>query len=146
MIKTALRTIAAVVAGFFAAFLLVAAVELFSGVVHPIPPDCDGSQAAMCRHIENYPQWVLVVVVPMWGFTAFAGTWIAQKIGSVVSATIVGLLLLAAVGFNVAMLPYPSWFKVANLVVIPVAILLGSQSGQHRATSATQSLEGAVPT
>lgn len=37
-------------------------------------------------------------------------------------AATVGLLLLASLAFNVAMLPYPLWFKIANLMAIPAAI------------------------
>ena len=66
----------------------------------------------MCRHVENFPNWVLAVVVPAWGFTAFASTWIAQKIGDNFAGATIGLLLLAAVGFNVWILPYPVWFKI----------------------------------
>ncbi len=40
----------------------------------------------------------------------------------------IGVLLLAAVVFNLSMLPYPIWFKILNLLAIPAAILLGDRS------------------
>ena len=81
----------------------------------------------MCLHVERYPQWVLAAVVPMWTVAALVGTWIAQKIGNTYAAGIVGLLLLAALVFNLSMLPYPIWFKVVILLVIPAALVAGSR-------------------
>ena len=119
--RTILFTILAVIAGLTLAFVLVISVELFSFVVHPFPEDFDGSQAAMCEHVANYPDWVLALVVPMWAFTVFASVWVVQKIGNVLAAVVVGALLLVAVGCNQWMLPYPIWFEAANIVAFPLA-------------------------
>lgn len=123
--KNALRTIAGLLAGLLVAFVLVIAVEMFSAVVHPFPEDFGGTTEEVCRHVERYPPWVLAVAVLMWAATAFAGVWTAGKVGNLIASTIVGLLLLAAVAFNLSMLPYPLWFKVGNLIAIPAAILIG---------------------
>jgi len=131
MIKASLRTLAGAFIGLFVAFVLVVGVEAFSAVVHPLPKDFGGSMEEMCRHVERYPQWVLAVV-PMWAVTALVSTWIAQWIGNLYTAGIVGLLLLSALVFNLSMLPYPIWFKVANLLVIPAAIVAGSRFSAHR--------------
>ena len=127
MMNTALRTVAAIVAGLIVAFILIVALELFSGVVHPLPEDFGGTMEEMCQHVARYPAWVLAIAVLCWGLTALVGTWIAQKIGNVYSAVIVGLTLLAALVLNISMLPYPIWFKIANLLVIPTAIVLGGR-------------------
>lgn len=127
MIRTVLRTLVAVVIALLVAFVLVVAVELFSAVVHPLPEDFGGSMEEMCRHVQRYPPWVLAVVVPAWAVTALVSTWIAQRIGNLFSATIVGLFLLASLVFNISMLPYPMWFKIVNLLVIPAAIIAGSR-------------------
>jgi len=71
---TALRTLAAIVVGVFAALVLVVAVELFSDVVHPLPEDFGGTPEEMCRHVEQYPPWALAVVVAAWAATAFVGS------------------------------------------------------------------------
>jgi H+/Cl- antiporter ClcA len=135
--KTALRTLVAVLAGLFVAFILVVAVELFSAVVHPLPEDFGGTKEEMCRHVERYPHWVLAVVVPAWGLAAFVSTWTARKLGTFMSFAIVGLIFLAALVLNISMLPYPIWFKVANLLVIPTAILAGSRlSLRHKTAGA----------
>jgi hypothetical protein len=130
--KTALRTFAAILAGLLLAFILVVAVELFSAVVHPFPEDFKGTTEEVCAHVERYPAWVLAVVVPVWAATAFLGVWIAQSIGNLFSSATVGLLLLAAVVLNVSMLPYPLWFKVANLIAVPAAIIAGMRWTRHR--------------
>ena len=127
--KTFLRAVAAIFAGLIVLFTLLIAVEFFSAVVYPVPKDFGGTQEEMCRHVERYPHWVLAVVVPMWTFAAFASTWTARKIGNLTTATIVGLLVLAALVCNIAMLPYPMWFKIANLLVIPAAIFAAGRPG-----------------
>lgn len=125
--KSALRNLAAVGVGMIAAFALVVAVEAFSAVVHPLPADFGGTQAEMCQHVANYPPWVLGVVVPLWAVTGFVGAWIAARIGGLYSALFVGLLLFAALVLNISMLPYPLWFKIADLLAIPAAILAGGR-------------------
>lgn len=124
--KAAFRTLAAVFAGLLVSFILVIAVELFGDVVHPLPADFGGTTEEMCQHVQRYPGWVLAVAVPAWAVTAFIGTWTAQRIGNRVSSAAVGLLLLAALLFNISMLPYPVWFKIVNLLVIPTAMVAGS--------------------
>jgi len=70
---------------------------------------------------------VLAVVVAAWGLTATIGTWIAQRLGNIHSATVLGVLLVAAVGFNVSMLPYPMWFKIVKMIVMPIAAIAGGR-------------------
>jgi hypothetical protein len=134
--KAFLRTFAAALAGLLVLFVLVVAVELFSAVVHPLPEDFGGSTEEMCRHVERYPHWVLAVVVPLWAVAALASVWTAGRIGNLYSSAIVGLLLLAALGFNVWMLPYPNWFKLASLLAIPAAVLAGSRLAIRRKAAA----------
>jgi hypothetical protein len=122
--KTVLRTFTAVVAGLAVGFALVVAVEFFSAVVHPVPEDFGGTMEEMCLHVENYPGWVLAVAVGMWGAAALISTWTALKLGNLYSFAIVVLLLVAALVLNISMLPYPIWFKIATLIVIPAAIVL----------------------
>jgi hypothetical protein len=135
MTKTVLRTVFAVAAGLVVAFLLVVAVEMFSEKVYPSPAGSEENMEEMYRHIESYPSWILAIVVPMWGATAFVSTWMAQRIGNNLSSAIVGLLLLAAVGFNIAQLPYPTWFKIANVLVIPLAIIVARRAPRRASTT-----------
>lgn len=120
-----LRGFGAIVAGVVLAFLLVMVVELFSTVVHPLPADFGGTQEEMCAHVERYPAWVLAVVVPAWAGTALVSAWLAGRLGGWMSGLIVGQLLFAAVVANVSMLPYPIWFKAANLLAVPAVVCTG---------------------
>ncbi|MGE0608906.1 MAG: hypothetical protein AB7O62_17555 [Pirellulales bacterium] len=127
MLKAIFLAIFGVTAGMCLALVLVIAVELFSSVVHPVPEDFGNTPEEMCRHVERYPAWVLAVVVPLWGLSALASTWTARKIGRISAALIVGTLLVAAAAFNLWMLPYPIWFKVAIAISIPIASVAGSR-------------------
>jgi hypothetical protein len=133
---TVWKAVAGVVAGSLVSFLLVIAVELFGAVAHPVPKDFGNTMQEMCRHVERFPNWVLAVCVPLWAVTAVAGTWTAHRIGNLYSAVIVGLLLFASVAFNVAMLPYPVWFKVACLIAIPIAVVVPIRRRLRRETPA----------
>jgi hypothetical protein len=135
MIKSSLRTLAGTFSGLFLAFILIVGVEGFSAVVHPLPKDFGGTMEEMCRHVERYPQWVLAAVVPMWAVAALVSTGIAQRIGNLYAAGIVGLLLLSALVFNLSMLPYPIWFKVVTLLVVPAAMIAGSRVAGRRKTA-----------
>jgi type VI protein secretion system component VasF len=103
-----------------------------SAVVHPVPPDFQGTQEEMCRHVERYPPWVLALVVPAWAATAYAGTWVSGRIGNRTCALCIGLLLTAAVVFNVSMLPYPMWFKIVIVLAVPAASWWGSRLSIRR--------------
>jgi hypothetical protein len=71
----------------------------------------------------------------MWAAAALVSTWIARRIGNVFSFGIVGLSLLSALVFNLSKLPYPIWFKVVNLILIPAAILAGNRFSGRRRTA-----------
>lgn len=129
----ALRVLAGVLVGLIVSFLVVVGVEIFSSVVHPFPENFGHTMEEVCRHVERYPQWVLAVAVVLWAIGALVGTWVAQKIGNGYSAAIVGLLLLVAVIFNISKLPYPIWFKVVSVVLIPAAAIAGSRLAMSRA-------------
>jgi hypothetical protein len=130
--KEFFRAIAAVLAGLIVLFLVVVGVELFSTVVHPLPEDFKGTKEELCQHVARYPHWVLAVVVPAWAVAAFASTWTARRFGNIYSAVVVGLLLLTGLVCNVAMLPYPTWFKIVSLLVIPAAAFAGGGVAPHR--------------
>ena len=124
--KSVMRTLVAVVAGMALAFVLVVAVELFSAVVHPLPADFDGN---IPEHVRRYPNWILGVVVPMWAATAAAATWVTARLGGRLAGALVTLLLASALAFNLSMLPYVRWFKIAMPAAFFVACLLGIRHG-----------------
>src|SRR5262245_52739448 len=123
MVKV-LRVVGGIVAGLALAFVLVALVEMFSEAVYPAPNGMNTTHEELCAHVAAYPHWILVVAGLAWGAIAFVSTWVARRLGNLGSGIFVGLLLLAGVVCNVSMLPYYVWFKVAILVLVPVAVLL----------------------
>jgi hypothetical protein len=129
--KSALMTILGIIVGMGLALVLVIGVEWFSSIVHPLPVEFNGSMEEMCQHVARYPHWVLGVVVLLWGVIAFLAVWGATRIGRTPAGGVVAFLLLLAVVFNVAMLPYPAWFKV----VMPIGLLgacgLGIRRGRQ---------------
>lgn len=124
-LASAFRILGALLAASATALILVVAVELFSAIVHPFPPDFQGSTEEICRHVERYPDWVLAAVVPLWGGTALLTAWLAGRLGNRGCALFLGALLLAAVIWNVSMLPYPLWFKILQPIVILIAVVAG---------------------
>lgn len=138
--SAALRVIGAIVAGMVVALVLVVAVEMFSAVVHPLPPEFGNTQEEMCAHVERYPAWVLAVAVPMWAFTAFAGAWVAGRLGNRFSGVFVALLIFAALALNLSMLPYPWWFKIGCLVAIPAASVAGVYLPRSREAAAVSTI------
>ncbi|RPJ80050.1 MAG: hypothetical protein EHM13_12665 [Acidobacteria bacterium] len=120
--EAGLRALVGIVLGMALALALVVAVEVFSGVVHPLPADFDGN---IGEHVRRYPHWILGVVVLAWGATAAAATFVASRIGNRIAGIVVALLLACAVVFNLSMLPYAMWFKVVMPGALAVACLLG---------------------
>ena len=131
--REVIRTLLAAVAGMAVALALVVAVELFSAVVHPLPADFDGDMGA---HVRRYPDWVLAVAAAAWSATAWAATCVATRLANRIAGGVVALLLAWALIFNLSMLPYPTWFKVAMLIAFPIACLVGIAIGK-RAVSPT---------
>jgi xanthine/uracil permease len=131
-----LRTLLAVITGMALALVLVVAVELFSAVVYPFPAGFDGN---VPEHVRHYPHWVLGIVVLAWGATSAAATGVASRIGGMLAGAVVAVLLAWALAFNLTMLPYPAWFKIAMFLTFPIVCLLGingSRPQDERSTGA----------
>lgn len=138
--KSAGQALLGVVAGLALAFVLVVAVEFFSSLVHPFPPGFDGN---IPEHVKRYSQWVLGAVVLMWGAAAAAAAWVASRVGGQLAGILVALLLAWALIFNLSMLPYAAWFKIAMPAAFSVACLLGIRHGR-RVPSAAAGTDAAL--
>lgn len=130
MLPKVLRILGAIAAAIVTALVLLIAVELFSAVVHPFPIDFKETPDEIVAHVARYPQWVLAVVVPMWGAIAFISTWLAGRLGGRGPAIFIAVLLLAAVMCNLSMLPYPLWFKAVQPVAIVAAVVVAYRSSE----------------
>lgn len=135
MMRRLLWSVVGVAMGLALALVLLIAVEAFSAVVHPFPPGFgqtpgqtpEQQQAELCAHVERYPAWVLAVVVPMWGLAAGLSTALAKRLGGPGAGWVLRLALVAAVLSNVAMLPYPGWFRVLAVAGVCLGAFWGGR-------------------
>jgi len=129
MIVSILRSVGSVVAGLIVAFIPIVAAEIFGSIYHPFPPDVDPSDFEVCKaHVARFPTWVLAVGAAFWATAPLAGAWVATRLGTgrhSAHGIVVGALLLALAGMNMAMLPYPIWFPIVNVLTFPLGTILG---------------------
>ncbi|MEQ8954136.1 MAG: hypothetical protein RL120_08375 [Gammaproteobacteria bacterium] len=129
MFKAVARSVGAVLASIIVGLLLLAAIEGISAVLHPFPADFVGTPQDMMNHVANYPAWVLALLGGGgWALTMLVIVWLATRLGSgqhPAHGYGVGALLLAAAAFNLYMLPYPLWFVLLDLVLLPAALIGG---------------------
>jgi hypothetical protein len=136
MLTTVLRSIGAILLSLVTALLLAAGLEGLSAILHPWPADFAGTSEEIVRQVETYPTWALALLGGVgWGGTLFISAWLATRLGSnrnPIHGYVVGVILIAAVIFNISMLPYPAWFSLLNLVVLPTALYCGVSLGRAR--------------
>ncbi len=129
-----LRTAGSVLLGLAIALSLVILVEGFGAFIHPFPEGADlGDPEVIKAHVARFPDWALAVVVVAWGISVFVSVWVATRLGTnrhPAHGIVVGLLLLSAAACNMAMLPYPARFEVANYLLLPLAVFLGVKVGR----------------
>lgn len=135
-------SVVAVIASIAVALGLVIGVEAFSAVYHPFPPGVDATDPEVCAaHVAKYPAWLLFVCGLGWGAAAFATSWTATRLGTrrhPAHGYTLGAPLLLAAGFNIAMLPYPTWFTIESILLLPLGVYLGTRLGRCRATRANE--------
>ena len=130
------RSMGAVIAGLIVAMVFVIGAEYMSSILHPFPPGADPTDLATCRaHVARYPAGVLLLASLGWGLGTLASSWLATRLGPKRHAAhgfAVGLILLALAVANMAMLPYPAWFWILNLIVFPACFCFGARLGRER--------------
>ncbi len=134
--KIVARSVGAVAIGLVAALVLVVGVEWMSSILHPFPPGVDPSDIEACRaHVARYPAGVLLLAVLGWGLCVFVSSWLSTRIGPgrhPAHGILVGAILLTLAVVNMAMLPYPAWFWILNLVGFPACCYAGIMLGRRR--------------
>ncbi|MCB1669938.1 MAG: hypothetical protein R3F41_07815 [Gammaproteobacteria bacterium] len=125
----ALKSAGAILLSVLVALLLLSAIEGISAVLHPFPADFDQTYESMAQHVANYPAWVLFLLGGIgWGLTALAASFLATRFGArrhPAHGMAIGILLVAAAAFNISMLPYPNWFVLVDVVLLPLGVYLG---------------------
>lgn len=137
--NTRVRSILGVIAGFIAASAVMMVFEAING--HVLYPEL-GAAAAQVKDAEgmrtlmaNVPAGAMAVVLLGWAIGAFAGGWVAQRIGrgdAGRTGLVLGLLLTAAGIANNLMIPPPLWFWIAGMLVLLPGAWLGARAGGPR--------------
>ena len=134
MTKLILRNIGAILLSIFVAIMLLAGIEWVGAILHPFPADFAGTREEVMQHVANYPTWGLFIGGIGWAITMFTATWLATRLSSnrhPVYGIGIGLLLLSGAIFNMALLPYPLWFWILCLILLPLGIYFGVRLGTH---------------
>jgi hypothetical protein len=136
MLGRIIRSVGAVLVGFIPALLCGLGVEVLSLQLYPFPPGVDPSDLEVCRaHVAQLPAGAFLLGAAGWGLGTLLSSWLATRLGSGrhrAHGIVVGLVLIAAAVTNMLMLPYPVWFWMVNLVVLPLCTYLGSRLGGPR--------------
>ena len=137
--RSVLRSIAAVVAGFIAASIVMIIIETINGrVLYPeLAKAADGmTDRDSIRALHaTAPAGAFLVVIAGWILGGVAGGWVTARLAAQSTAghgLVLGALLTLAGVANNLMVPPPLWFWVASLVVLMPAAYVGARLAPAR--------------
>src|SRR5437773_982244 len=106
-----LRVIVGVVTGIIVSFVIVAAVEICSIKIFPLPPGTNMMDPASVKAaMAGVPDGARALVVVGWFLGAAVGTFLAAKIArSMAQGAIVGAILLTMAVLDMRSFPHPAW-------------------------------------
>ena len=137
--RSALRSIAAVVAGFIVASIVMMIVETINGrVLHPeLAKAAEGltDPEAIRALLATAPVGVFLVVIAGWILGSFVGGWLAARIAGqsgITHGLVLGALLTCAGVANNLMIPPPLWFWFASLIVLMPATYAGARAASKQ--------------
>lgn len=132
--RSALRSIAAVLLGFIVASIVMMLVESINGrFLHPnLGKAAEGlkDREAIRALLATAPVTAFLMVILGWILGSLSGGWVAAKLAgraSVRHGIVLGVLLTLAGIANNLMLPPPLWFWIASLIVFIPAAYLGAR-------------------
>jgi len=137
--RSALKSISAVVAGFVAASIVMMIVESLNGrVFYPgLAKAAEGvtDREAIRAIFANAPIGAFLVVIAGWAVGSLAGGWLAARIAGrsgITHGVVLGVLLTCAGVANNLMLPPPPWFWGASLIVFLPCAWIGAKRATGR--------------
>jgi len=137
--RFALRSIAAVVAGFVAASIVMMIIETVNGrVLYPeLGKAAEGvtDREKIRDLLASAPLGAFVVVIVGWILGGVAGGWTTARLAAkanVRHGLFLGALLTLAGVANNLMVPPPLWFWIVSLVVLMPAAYLGARLAPAR--------------
>ena len=130
-----LRRVAAVVAGFVAASVVMMLIEAVNGrVCYPELGKAAGGmndREAVRALLATAPLGAFLVVIAGWILGGAAGGWLAARIAGrsgIAHGLVLGALLTCAAIANNLMIPPPLWFWVVSLIVLLPAAYVGARA------------------
>jgi hypothetical protein len=137
--RSALRSIAAVLAGFVVASIVMMIIESINGrVLYPeLGKAAEGvkDRERLRALLATAPVGALLVVIAGWTLGGMAGGCAAARLSARRTAThglVVGALLTLAGVANNLMIPPPLWFWIVSLVVLVPAAYFGARLARLR--------------
>ena len=126
------RTILGLVAAVLVAVGLVFVLEMAGHMMFPPPADLNvRDPAQMATMIERLPIGAVLAVLVAWTLGAFGGGFVAAMVarrGAWPAWVVAGLLLVFS-AMTMVMIPHPTWFMVAAVVLIAAAGWLAGRLG-----------------
>jgi hypothetical protein len=130
-VKTFLRSVLAIAAGFIVGGLFVAGIEALGHVAFPTPAGVDLKNPAVKRDlVASMPIGAVLSVLQGWIVGALAGAWVAAKIAAqwrIGHAAAIGALILAGAITAMLTIPHPAWMWIGALVGVPLAAYVGGR-------------------
>ncbi len=125
-----LRTLFALVSGFFAFGIVVTIVEAIDAfVVYPPPPGLDLRDPAQVNaFIAGMPASALALVVLGWCLGAFIGGGLAARLAEryrITCASAIGAIAVVGVIVNAQTIQHPMWVVAAG-VALPIPLAIGA--------------------
>lgn len=126
-----LRKISAVLLGLIVAFVTVWLFEWIGHQIYPLPPGLDFKDPEQVRlFASNLPLGALLFVLLSWLMGTFSGGLVASYLAQekpLVYASVIGAAMMAATIANLAIIPHPTWFSIAAVMVIGLGTLLAGR-------------------
>ena len=127
--KEILRNVLALLGAALVAMVLIACIQAVGGKLYPPPPGLDfNDKAAVARFAATLPLPAFLIILVSYLVGVTVGAWLACRISVTEKrrqGVMIGALFVVASIMNLASLPHPAWFWVANLAIVPFAAWLG---------------------
>ena len=122
-----MRTISAAIIGIITCFVLIYIIEMIGMNLFPVKIKINPKNYNELKSlIDSIPLPALITLIVGHGISLFAGIFVAKKIQnkSAIPFLLVFLVMLMATISNLAMIPHPLWFKIADISSVCLAGLI----------------------
>ncbi|MSU23801.1 MAG: hypothetical protein EXS32_08260 [Opitutus sp.] len=138
-----LRNVLAVFAGTFAGLLLIGLMEVISAKIYPPPPGVDfTNREAVKAYVAGASTGMFLIVLLGYTLGPLIAAWLATGLAATNHrrrGLTVGALFLTASILNLREIPHPTWFWVANIVLVVMAAVIGTRAGASGILPASRS-------